>query len=51
LRPMSTFSYESFRLLEQNEITTLTFNITATVFLSLLGIYVGKMIALNLKGV
>jgi len=47
---MSTFSYESFRLLEQNEIATLTCNITATVFLSLLGIYVGKIIALNLKG-
>ncbi|OYT52769.1 MAG: chromosome condensation protein CrcB [Candidatus Altiarchaeales archaeon ex4484_2] len=47
---MSTFSYESFKLLEQNEIATLTLNITATVFLSLLGIYVGKIIALNLKG-
>ncbi|QPJ66320.1 MAG: fluoride efflux transporter CrcB [Candidatus Nitrohelix vancouverensis] len=42
---MSTFSYESFRLLQQDQLVLFTVNILATVILSLIGIYLGKVIA------
>jgi len=48
---MSTFSYESFKLLEQDQLVALILNITGTVFLTLFAIYSGKIIALNLAGV
>lgn len=43
---MSTFSYETFKLLENKEINLFIINITATLALTLLGVYLGKMVAL-----
>ncbi|RPI14756.1 MAG: fluoride efflux transporter CrcB [Ignavibacteriae bacterium] len=43
---MSTFAYESFRLLELKELSFFAFNITANVLLSVIAIYVGKELAL-----
>ena len=48
---MSTFSYESFRLLEQNENMLFGLNIAATLILTLVAIYVGKLIVLSFMGV
>ena len=45
---MSTFSYETFRLLEQNELLLLSINIIGTVLLTVFAIYLGKFAALNL---
>ncbi len=44
---MSAFSYESFRLLEQNENMLFGLNVAGTVILSLAAIYIGKFIVLN----
>ena len=44
---MSTFSYESFRLLEQNENMLFGLNILATLVLTLTAVYFGKIIVLN----
>jgi CrcB protein len=44
---MSTFSYESFRLLEQNEHILFGLNIVTTLILTLAAIYIGKLIVLN----
>ncbi len=43
---MSTFSYESFRLLERREINLFIVNVTATLTLTLLGVYLGRAVAL-----
>jgi len=45
---MSTFSYESFRLLEQNEHILFGLNIATTLILTLAAVYIGKLIVLNL---
>lgn len=44
---MSTFSYESFRLIEQNENVLFSLNVAATLILSLAAIYMGKLIVLS----
>ena len=44
---MSTFSYESFRLLEQNENILFGLNIAGTLILTLAAVYMGKLIVLN----
>ena len=44
---MSTFSYESFRLLEQNEHILFGLNIVTTLILTFAAIYIGKLIVLN----
>jgi len=44
---LSTFSYESFRLLENSNLMLLTINIVATVLLSMLAVYLGKTAALS----
>ena len=44
---MSTFSYESFRLLEQNESMLFGLNIAATIILTLAAVFMGKLIVLN----
>ena len=44
---MSTFSYESFRLLEQNENILFEWNIADTLILTLAAVYAGKLIVLN----
>ncbi len=45
---MSTFSYESFKLLEQKEILLLSLNIIGTIVLTFLAVYLGKFIVVNL---
>ena len=45
---MSTFSYESFKLLEQKEMLLLTINIVSTILLTFAGIYLGKFIAVDI---
>ncbi len=44
---MSTFSYESFRLLEQNENMLFGLNMVGTVILTLAAVYLGKLVVLN----
>ena len=44
---MSAFSYESFRLLEQNENILFGLNIAGTLILTLAAVYMGKLIVLN----
>ena len=44
---MSAFSYESFRLLEQNENMLFGLNIVGTVILTLAAVYLGKLVVLN----
>ncbi len=45
---MSTFSYESFKLLEQQEHMLFSANVIGSVVLTLLAVYLGKIITLNL---
>ena len=45
---MSAFSYESFKLLEQNELLLLCINVVGTVLLTIFAIYLGKITAVNL---
>jgi CrcB protein len=45
---MSTFSYETFRLIEQKEIVLVGLNVTGTILLTLLAVYLGKLLVLNL---
>ena len=44
---MSAFSYESFRLLEQNENMLFGLNMVGTVTLTLAAVYLGKLVVLN----
>jgi CrcB protein len=44
---MSAFSYESFRLLEQNENILFMLNIAGTLALTLGAVYIGKLVVLN----
>ena len=44
---MSTFSYESFRLLEQNENMLFGLNMVGAVILTLAAVYLGKLVVLN----
>ena len=44
---MSTFGYESFRLLEQNENMLFGLNMVGTVILTLAAVYLGKLVVLN----
>ncbi|MCF8721132.1 fluoride efflux transporter CrcB [Nitrospina gracilis] len=45
---MSTFGYESFKLLEQNELGLFSLNVVGSVALALLGVYLGRLISVNL---
>ena len=45
---MSTFSYESFKLLEQQEHMLFSVNVIGSVALTLMAIFLGKIISLNL---
>ncbi|MHA1917770.1 MAG: fluoride efflux transporter CrcB [Candidatus Ranarchaeia archaeon] len=45
---MSTFSYESFRLLENDEFFSFGLNIVGTIVLTISAVYLGKMLALYL---
>ena len=47
---MSTFSYESFRLLEGKETLYLSINIIATILLTLFAVLLGKIFVLSVWG-
>ena len=44
---LSTFGYESFRLLDDSKLTLMAINLVATVLFSMLAVYLGKIVALN----
>ncbi len=44
---LSTFGYESFRLLDDSKLTLLTIYLVSTVLFSMLAVYSGKIIALS----
>jgi len=48
---MSTFSYESFRLLESRDFFYLALNIIGTIFLTMFAVYMGKFLVITLGGV
>jgi len=48
---MSTFGFESFKLLEQGEMLRFASNLIATNTLVLLGVWLGKLAALQISGV
>lgn len=48
---MSTFSYESFKLLEQNELWLFGVNVGGTFFLSISAIYLSKLLVIKIWGV
>ena len=45
---MSAFSYETFKLLEQNELLLVSINVIGTVLLTIFAIYLGKIAAVSL---
>jgi len=45
---MSTFSYESFRLLEEKETLLFAVNVIATITLTLFAVYIGRITALTI---
>ena len=45
---MSTFSFESFKLLEQGEIGALSLNVAGTLILTFLAVYLGKIAIVNM---
>jgi CrcB protein len=45
---MSTFSYESFRFLEQKEIFLFALNLVGTIISTLLAVYLGRVVAVGL---
>ena len=47
---MSTFSYESFRLLESKDFLRLSFNIIGTIFLTMFAVYLGKALVIMFGG-
>lgn len=47
---MSTFSYESFRLLESKDFLRLSFNIIGTIFLTLFAVYMSKVFVIIVGG-
>ncbi len=44
---LSTFSYESFRLLDGSKLTLMTAYLMATILFSMFAVYLGKIVALN----
>ncbi len=44
---LSTFGYESFRLLDDSKLTLLTIYLVSTVLFSMLAVYSGKIVALS----
>ena len=45
---LSTFGYESFRLLDDSKIMLMTINLVATVLFSMLAVYLGKTVTLSI---
>jgi CrcB protein len=44
---LSTFGYESFRLLDDSKLTFMVINVVSTVLFSMLAVYLGKIVALS----
>ena len=44
---LSTFGYESFRLLDDSKLTLMAINVVSTVLFSMLAVYLGKIVALS----
>jgi len=44
---LSTFGYESFRLLDDSKFTLMAINVVSTVLFSILAVYLGKIVALK----
>jgi CrcB protein len=45
---LSTFGYESFRLLDGSKLTLMAINVVSTVLFSILAVYLGKIVALSI---
>jgi len=46
---LSTFGYESFRLLDDSKLTLMAINVVSTVLFSMLAVYLGKIVALSVS--
>ena len=46
---LSTFGYESFRLLDDSKLFLMAINVVGTVLFSMLAVYLGKVLALSLS--
>ena len=45
---LSTFGYESFRLLDDSKFALMTINVVSTVLFSIMAVYLGKSVALSI---
>jgi CrcB protein len=45
---LSTFGYESFRLLDDSKFALMTINVVSTVLFSIMAVYLGKILALSI---
>lgn len=45
---LSTFGYESFRLLDDSKLTLMAINVVSTVLFSIMAVYLGKIVALSI---
>jgi CrcB protein len=45
---LSTFGYESFRLIDDSKFALMTVNVVATVLFSIMAVYLGKIVALSI---
>ena len=45
---LSTFGYESFRLLDDSKFELMTINVVSTVLFSIMAVYLGKIVALSI---
>jgi CrcB protein len=45
---LSTFGYESFRLLDDSKFELMTINVVSTVLFSIMAVYLGKIVALGI---
>lgn len=46
---LSTFGYESFRLLDDSKLTLMAINVVSTMLFSMLAVYLGKIVALSVS--
>ncbi|MPM49611.1 putative fluoride ion transporter CrcB [bioreactor metagenome] len=46
---LSTFGYESFRLLDDSKLALMAVNVVSTVLFSMLAVYLGKIVALSVS--
>lgn len=46
---LSTFGYESFRLLDDSKLILMAVNVVSTVLFSMLAVYLGKIVALSIS--